>query len=71
LSTFRNGTTVSRSTDSLRSAALDVPVDRVLEQDGADDALAGEAGLVMMRVRIWCTIANISASLDHAFSLIP
>jgi hypothetical protein len=24
-----------------------------------------------MRVRIWCTIANISSSLDHAPSSIP
>ena len=28
-------------------------------------------GLVMMRVRIWCTSANISSSLVHAPSLIP
>ena len=31
---------------------LDVPVHGVLEQDGGNNPLAGEAGLVMMRVRI-------------------
>ena len=38
------GPAIVQSLRRVTHLPLDVPVDRVLEQDGADDALAGEAG---------------------------
>src|ERR1051325_9036206 len=50
--------------------ALDISVQRTLEQNGSYNPLPVKRGVVIMRVRISWTIANISSSFDQASGLV-